>query len=421
MLRFAVVHLAFLIPCSALDTLVVFRARSRNTYGFGTEEGFTLPSLSLKSCKDLREHEVEFNAAPGGECFLKLSCDAEHAKAAVSRSILCFGLYEVCGEGRTFSAALKSCSIPPHWIEPFGSWRGEVTRCGQSNSLDQHAFRGKLATFVGKLEAGDSKRCLDSAPQKIVSLLGDDYFYIGRQVAMGPAAGRSGCYSSSQRRPRAGYLGLHALNKRPYTTKTALEPEIAFIMCNIADVGVTDAVLDPCCGSGSVLLAARQLGAECVFGADIDPQQLQQEKVAMNFRALKLRQPDQLVIAAVENLEGLLGDQKFSAIIVDPPYGIKAQAKGSSDADSDSERVIQAILSLAAGRLTSDGRLVMLIPAPGAGTGKEVPGMKALEEMGLVCSAMVKQAFTPTFCRWLARTLPPKSIQPAKIQNLYPC
>ncbi|CAE8648527.1 unnamed protein product, partial [Polarella glacialis] len=57
------------------------------------------------------------------------------------------------------------------------------------------------------------------------------------------------------------WLAPYLLKKRPYCSTSTLQPEISFIMANLARVSLGDSVLDPLCGSCSLLLAAAANGA----------------------------------------------------------------------------------------------------------------------------------------------------------------
>ncbi|EZG65667.1 putative methyltransferase, partial [Gregarina niphandrodes] len=61
----------------------------------------------------------------------------------------------------------------------------------------------------------------------------------------------------------------YLLPRRPILGPTTLDTDASFIMCNLAEVKAGDVVLDPFCGTGSILIAASRLGAVC-FGSDLD-------------------------------------------------------------------------------------------------------------------------------------------------------
>jgi tRNA G10 N-methylase Trm11 len=77
-------------------------------------------------------------------------------------------------------------------------------------------------------------------------------------LAKGMAAGGSDSLSWTPRRPRSGVLKSFALHKLPFTGgPTTMEPEIALLMANLCGAVKGARVLDPFCGSASLLLAAR--------------------------------------------------------------------------------------------------------------------------------------------------------------------
>ena len=80
--------------------------------------------------------------------------------------------------------------------------------------------------------------------------------HVGVRLQMGPAGGR-GAPGRTPRRCYRGLLGTYALKSRAHTTPVTMEPELAFLMANLAKVGSpgrsSTAVLDPCCGSGGLL------------------------------------------------------------------------------------------------------------------------------------------------------------------------
>lgn len=64
--------------------------------------------------------------------------------------------------------------------------------------------------------------------------------------------------------------GTFERSYRKCTTKAALNPAIAYAMNFLAGLDAKDRVLDPCCGSG-ILLIERQLLESCIcVGVNID-------------------------------------------------------------------------------------------------------------------------------------------------------
>ena len=64
-------------------------------------------------------------------------------------------------------------------------------------------------------------------------------------------------------------LTHYSLDKRYYIGNTSMDPEICFLMGNLAKVKPGDLVIDPFVGTGSVLISCAHLGAY-IMGTDID-------------------------------------------------------------------------------------------------------------------------------------------------------
>ena len=82
-------------------------------------------------------------------------------------------------------------------------------------------------------------------------LLLDGLVSIGRQVA---AQAKGGSLWPAYR-----------LSSRPYVGPTSLDPELTFVMANLAGAGPCSLVLDPFCGTGSTLLACAHFGTTTTF------------------------------------------------------------------------------------------------------------------------------------------------------------
>lgn len=67
----------------------------------------------------------------------------------------------------------------------------------------------------------------------------ENTFYICRELQLGAAVGMGGTVMATGcgRRPIRGVLGALALNRRRCRGPTAIEPEVALIMANLANVG----------------------------------------------------------------------------------------------------------------------------------------------------------------------------------------
>ena len=104
--------------------------------------------------------------------------------------------------------------------------------------------------------------------------------------------------------------------KKPAFHPTALKPKLARLLVNLARCKEKEILLDPFCGTGSVLIEAAVIGCKPV-GSDIDWWMLKASKINLSRYGLKaeLRQ-----INAAELDKHILSNS-IDAIATDPPYG----------------------------------------------------------------------------------------------------
>jgi SAM-dependent methyltransferase len=244
----------------------------------------------------------------------------------------------------------------------------------------------------------------------------DERFMFARRLGTGLAGG-AGVPGTRPRRRFAGVLGKFALKDRRFLMATTMEPELAFLMASLARVGPGARVLDPCCGSGGLLLSAAALGAASLVGLDTDPAAL--AGAGSNFEFYGLGQPELLLSDLLDPAASpALDGTRYSAIVCDPPYGMKtrvsAEASGRAASIEPEQARVQvaqitrALLRLAQLALAPGGRLVFFLPLRGSDALEDSAGVLALlqawapdEMAGLELLASRKQSFSPTFARWL--------------------
>lgn len=164
-----------------------------------------------------------------------------------------------------------------------------------------------------------------------------EYFYFGRYV------GRS---------LRGKHIEAMDLKKREYLGTTSMDAELSLIMSNMGLVESGSFVYDPFVGTGSFLYTCSYFGAY-TMGSDIDGRQMRGKlKSSTQNRGPKYKKSEGLLQENEEypsiftnvkqyNLTGLVLDclvfdmahhpfserLKLSAIVTDPPYGVRAGAK----------------------------------------------------------------------------------------------
>ena len=259
--------------------------------------------------------------------------------------------------------------------------------------------------------------------------------YFGYRIAIG-LAGTQGAPSQTLRRTHRGILKQYALKNRIATnahiTSTAMEPEIGFLMANLA-LGMRTKesraprirILDPCCGSGRLLLYAAALlcgddKQPTLVGVDYDPNVW--EDAASEFERFGFTAPTFIhgdVQNSLSTAEVLCTPNSFDAIICDPPYNIGAPVlEPGNYHDKDDDRVgdksstqqvrgiISSIISIAEKVLVVGGRIVFFLPV--RGKDRTISLDELLQEDLEKCSSLCllkgssrQQTFSPTFSRWL--------------------
>ncbi|MBI5733494.1 MAG: hypothetical protein HY973_00930 [Candidatus Kerfeldbacteria bacterium] len=103
-----------------------------------------------------------------------------------------------------------------------------------------------------------------------------------------------------------------------------LPPKLARLMINLTQGELAEPLLDPFCGSGTVLQEAVALGYKSIWGSDIDKQGI--ERTAANLQWLRQKHPEwqfeeKLLAADVRQLKTQLKDIKFGAMVTEPYLG----------------------------------------------------------------------------------------------------
>jgi hypothetical protein len=145
-----------------------------------------------------------------------------------------------------------------------------------------------------------------------------------------------------------------------YTPKWVVDEMLGYLA-----IHESQTLLDPCCGSGSVLVNSSVENPEMIFGIDIDP-----IAVMLCKANLLVRYPNHVFIpkvycfdylAEASSLDspevGQLQNCKFDFIVTNPPWGAKRESGDSSRRDAFS-----LIMAKALSQLTGSGEMVFLLP-----------------------------------------------------------
>lgn len=191
------------------------------------------------------------------------------------------------------------------------------------------------------------------------------------------------------------WMKPYMLENRQYLSQTTTRPEVAMLLANLAQVRQGDRVLDPCCGSGGLLLAAAAVGATELWGIDANPDAIEarrparprrgrggspaKEGLAGNFADLGLPEPEFECGDALD--PGLRAyKQQYDALLADLPYGWREFAEHHSLRD-----LAVGVLKVAARVLRPGRRAVVTWPeqeAAGAVAEATAVGLRVVASLG---------------------------------------
>lgn len=117
-------------------------------------------------------------------------------------------------------------------------------------------------------------------------------------------------------------MGTFPRDYRLFETKSSLNPALAFAMNKLGELDEKDRVLDPCCGTGTILIERQLLTPPALgVGVDIDPRAL--EKAQANAQKAGVE---------IKFKHGDIQEQKFpegyfTKVISNLPYGINSGSR----------------------------------------------------------------------------------------------
>lgn len=148
---------------------------------------------------------------------------------------------------------------------------------------------------------------------------------------------------------------------RPFWSSLATEPRLARFMVNLSAAGPGDSMLDPCCGTGSILVEGATVGID-TFGSDVSERSVTGSRLNLTAAGLDA-DVRQLDARQVERWA-----RRFDAVVSDLPYGRTASVHGVP-----LTRLYDEILR-GVGRVLAPGRRAVLMTAAGT-----LPAARGLE------------------------------------------
>jgi tRNA G10 N-methylase Trm11 len=169
-----------------------------------------------------------------------------------------------------------------------------------------------------------------------------------------------------------------------------LPPKLARMMINLAGNSSAGSLLDPFCGSGTVLQEAVLLGYKDLWGFDVDAAGITRTQV--NLKWLKEKYPKlefklQVARAPIEQLSNQLKDKRLDSIVTEPYLGPPLNGReDEAKLHSIHKELINfysSTLRILSHFLRPDGRLVMVWPVlQGRGLKLELPLLEVVAKCG---------------------------------------
>jgi tRNA (guanine10-N2)-dimethyltransferase len=297
-------------------------------------ENETLPAAELTAI--LEAENINFEVTEQLDQLVRLIADLRGLHAVHRRSA-----YTMMSATELFACpAAESAITEAAEQTDFAS----VLKAGESfgvrvRRIKEHAEQLRTVPLEAKL----GKLVLRSAPKTKVNLKNPDKTFIGiltsDKLVFGVKQTEIQPKTFSERRPR----------KKPFFHPSAMPSKLARCMINLARAKTGDLLLDPFCGTGSVMIEGAFIGCR-VLGLDI------QRRMAVGCRSnLKHFGVDAegLVIADSRQLPLT----ELDCLVTDPPYG-----RSASTMKSTTKQIVEGVLSSAFSLLGEGQRICIALP-----------------------------------------------------------
>ena len=205
--------------------------------------------------------------------------------------------------------------------------------------VKEHAPQLSTVWLEGKL----GKCILDNTTQTRVNLKKPDKTFFGiltsGKLVFGLKLSEMTPKTFSERRPR----------KKPFFHPSAMPSKLARCMVNLARAKCGKLMLDPFCGTGSVMIEAAFVGCR-LLGLDVQRRMIVGCRKNLNHFGVE---PDGLILADSRKLPLT----RIDYVVTDPPYG-----KSATTMKLTTKQVVEGVLSSASPLLGTGQRICMASP-----------------------------------------------------------
>lgn len=294
----------------------------------------TLPSSELKSILEADGHK--YRILETLTQVLRVESSVDSLKSVNSRSamtrVCCLELFSCNAVLAEILENMRLASLEG-FIEQGESFAARVRRI---RAATPHLVSVELERKLGELILNKVKktRVNLTAPQKtFFGVLTDNRLLFGLKMAeISPKP-------FVERRPR----------KRPFFHPTAMPAKLARCIVNLAQPKIGNLVLDPFCGTASILVEAWLIGCR-VIGFDVQPRMVRGSLRNLLHYGVK---PEGIAVADARHLPMA----EVDCIVTDPPYGRSATTLGW-----DTRQIVEDFLSTVKGMLPRGRRICMASP-----------------------------------------------------------
>jgi tRNA (guanine10-N2)-dimethyltransferase len=294
----------------------------------------TLPFSEIRSI--LEAEGYKYHVQEELSQVLRLEADVECVKVVASRSALarvcCLELFNCRAAFSEILAKIREISLD-EILKPDESFVVRVRRVKKASpNLVCMNLERKLGELV-LYQVRKAKVNLKFPDKTFFGVLTQDRFIFGLKITeISPT-------SYMERTPR----------KHPFFHPSAMPTKLARCMVNLAQPKNGDLVLDPFCGTGSMLVEAGLIGCRVI---GIDVQRWMVKGSIQNLSKYGVN-PDGMVVADVRHLPL----SSVDCVIADPPYGRCATTFGSSV-----EQIVRDAFISIKDKIRKGGKICMSAP-----------------------------------------------------------
>jgi len=313
----------------------------------------TLPYAEIKAI--LESENIPYNQLEKLPQILRLNSSAFCVQRISSRSSLtrvcCLEIFKCKADKQSI---LKHASDTEYdkFIKSSQTFAVRVRRVQRSSPhLDVEKIEGEVGGIILNKKRGIKVRLVSPDKTFFGALTGENFVFGLKLDEVSPKP-------FTKRRPK----------NRPFFHPSALPPKLARCMVNLARPKNDSVVLDPFCGSGSILIEAGLIGCR-VLGSDVKDLMVRGGLLNMRFFGVE-------VLGASVAEAGKLPFRRVDRIVADPPYG-----KSTTTLGFTIREVVSRFLSEAKNILPRGGYVSMASPR-NLGTSEigENKGFKVIEK-----------------------------------------